>query len=192
MSTSLLLPILLGLLVILAAGYFLFRDRKGIAPAAYHNGTLVPNGDPSTRSIPTRVAEKIFEPADFEFVRNSGSPEALNLFQRERRRLALLWLKHVRQQAGRVVRNHAQKVRMSKRLDPAGEFEIAVRYYSFLGICGLAWLLLHFLGPVTIRHLVRYAAGLSSRLPGLTNEATVALGGESDPLPEAGDRKWPF
>ena len=189
MTTSTILPILLGLLVILAAGYFLLRDRRGIAPSADHDSGSGTDGEVSTPWVPARVAEKIFEPADFEFVQESRSIEALNLFQRERRKLALLWLKHIRHLAERVIQNHAQKVRVSRRLDPAAEFQIAIRYYCLLGICGLVWFLLHLLGPVRIRYLAHYAATLSSRLLGITNGATVALSGQSDQLPGASDQK---
>lgn len=175
MTATIVFPVLLGLLVILGAVYFLLgrNDRVRAGPAE----GVPRQAQREERWIPCEIAARIFNPRDLEFVRRQGTPEALALFLAERKRLALLWLGQVRRQSAQVMEAHAKKARMSAHLDALTEARIASAYCVFRAACALVWLTIHLLGPFTLWSLARYADHLSWRLGRIAEFPGAALAG---------------
>lgn len=153
------LVLMFGAFVLVLAGYFLkHRNQKTLSAAARDR-----RHDDQTRGSP-QVFENLFESRDLEYVQRKCSPEVLLLFQVERRRLFLLWLREIRLEAAQSLQTHAQQARMSARLEPSVELKIALRYWCLCWTCALAWIMVHLLGPFRISSIARLTSRLSNAI----------------------------
>jgi hypothetical protein len=104
---------------------------------------------------------------DEEFVAELRSPRLLSLLQRERRRLALGWLRQTRREASRLYRLHVRCVRHAADLQPGSEMKLLSALGLFLFICGMMMGMVWLSGPLRTRTLLQAVsaqADLLSRL----------------------------
>jgi hypothetical protein len=113
---------------------------------------------------PPMLLERVFAAQDFEFVSTHAPREAQRVFVRERRAMALSWLRETRKQAARLMGHHLSAVRRDAGLNPATEGKIAVHFALFQMGHGLVWSLVWSLGPFRARKLVSYAFGRMDQL----------------------------
>ena len=113
---------------------------------------------------PRDLMDRIFASQDWDFVLSLSLPRIQRIFLRERKTVALSWLRHTRMKARRLMDFHLKAVRRNIAVSRAVEFELAINYILFLVICrillGLIWL--H--GPFGTRRLVGYAASMGEHL----------------------------
>ncbi|MBZ5701691.1 MAG: hypothetical protein LAN84_07565 [Acidobacteriia bacterium] len=126
---------------------------------------------------PPDVVARVFERGDSDFISGQHSPEAEQLFRRERKRLAYLWLRHTRHQLASVRRFHAGMARKSANLNPAVEIRIVFDCALVSGMCWLLAAAIYFFGPVHARGMARYTSELSVRL--------WSLAGKSAEIPQS-------
>jgi hypothetical protein len=165
-----LLVVLLGFLFIVSIGFSLLRgearsgstrNRPGDQPAAaLHAGPC-----------PPEVLERIFDPGDSDFIARQHSHEAQELFHRERKRLAYLWLRQTRQEIANVRQFHTETARKSTDLNPGTELKIAVDCILVSGMCWLMAVAIYFLGPIEMRSMARYTSALSAQLWRMTEKS---------------------
>ncbi len=156
MTLAAALVLMFGVLVFVLATYFLSHQNQRTLSGSHHD-----HYDDQTRDL-AQLSENLLESRDFEYVQRKCSPDVLPLFQFERKKLFLLWLREIRLEAAASVGAHAQKARMSARLEPSVELKIALRYWCLCWACALAWTMVHLLGPFRISAIARLTNRLSN------------------------------
>jgi hypothetical protein len=113
---------------------------------------------------PLQIVERIFDSGDQEFINRQNAPPIHDLFLRERRALAVSWLRQTRQQLSILMSYHLKSARNDAGLKPAMELRIAAEYCMFVMVCraliGLIWLR----GPFNLHRGVGYAIRTASEL----------------------------
>jgi hypothetical protein len=130
--------------------------------------------------LPTRtLAERIFAQEDWDYVAQQAPPEVRRAFLRERKTLALAWLRQTRLHVGILMRFHRRAVRGNARLSPAMEAGLTAHYLVFLMLyqvlCGLVWLR----GPFWVQGMVGYAGGVAQEMSYLCGRLLASLDPES-------------
>lgn len=134
-------------------------------------------------AVPPRpLRERIFALEDWEFISNQAAHNTQRLFLKERRRVALSWLRETRKKVGEVIALRRTAVRRDRELRPAVEIKLATDYGFFF----LVYVLLHTLiwlgGPFGARRMVGFAANLAEEV----SLSTARLLVELDPARFAG------
>jgi hypothetical protein len=101
---------------------------------------------------------------DEEFVAGLRSARLLSLLLRERRRLALGWLRQTRREASRLYRLHVRSVRHAADLQPASEMKLLSAVGLFLFICGMMMGMVWLSGPLRTRRLLQAVAAQADLL----------------------------
>ncbi len=113
---------------------------------------------------PRTLVERIFAPQDWEFVSRQAPPQIQRMFLKERRAIALLWLRQTRRQAACLVDFHLRVIRRNVNLRPAVEIRLAFQYVLFLLESEVLGVLIWLVGPFHSRRMVDYAAGVAQQL----------------------------
>jgi hypothetical protein len=113
---------------------------------------------------PPEFVARIFSPEDWEFVGETKSPQLENLFRRERKFVALLWVHQTSTAIRRIMREHTQATRQSHDLHFATETKLVLLYAELMFLCGMLFLAIQSAGPQRVRGLAVYADTLSQRL----------------------------
>lgn len=157
------LVILLGFVFIVWIGFALLR--RGAQSGNTRNRPEDQTGAALRAGpCPPEVLERIFEPGDSDFIARQRSREAQELFHRERKRLAYLWLRQTRHDISNIRQLHAETARKSTDLSPGTELKIAVDCMLISGMCWLMAVAIYFLGPIHTRGMAHYASDLSAQL----------------------------
>jgi hypothetical protein len=110
--------------------------------------------EPDSPSDPA-VMRQIIAPRDMAYVASLGMPKIQRFFVRERRRLALDWLRASRKEACRLLYAHAEAAKRSRDIRPMMEIRIACLFASFfllyLAMAGLVRLFGPFRTPALLR-----------------------------------------
>lgn len=130
---------------------------------------------PRDLTCPPDVLERIFSPKDFEFILTLKSPRITEIFRRERKIIAILWVKRTSDVVRQIMRRHALNVRSSEDLRVAAEAYFLLRYTALLLICGTLIVLIQTAGPLAVRSLAVYASGLVEQISSLGQELQAAV-----------------
>jgi hypothetical protein len=150
------------LLIFLAAGTVLLLLVA--ASSRRHSAEMEPEElagppDPS-------VMRRILAPQDMAYIASLRIPGIQRLFVRERRRLALAWLRASREEASRQLRRHAHMVRCQREIRPATEIRIAWLFGSSQLTClimaGFVWSCGPFRVPVLLKSVDYLLGSLES------------------------------
>ncbi len=130
--------------------------------------------------LPTRVlAERIFAQEDWDYVARQAPPEVRRAFLRERKTLALAWLRQTRQQVGRLMRFHLRAVHRNARLAPGVELRLTAHYLVFLMVYQVLSSLIWLRGPFAVQGMVGFASDVAQDLSNLYGRLLVGLDPES-------------
>jgi hypothetical protein len=177
---------LFAFLFIVWIGFSLLR-REG---AQSKNAPNLPE-EPSAGALragpcPPEVLERIFEPGDSDFIARQHSCDAQQLFHRERKRLAYLWLRQTRHEIANIRQFHAEMARKTADLSPGTELKIAVECMLVSGMCWLMAVAIYFLGPIHTGGMARYASDLSARLWSMAEKSAGIPQSPPDTLARSG------
>jgi hypothetical protein len=154
-------PLLIGgLLVVL----LLLLGTRGISAARGLSGRSdLPLCDDAAdlAPCPQEFVSKIFSRADWEFVSQTKSPKLAKLFRRERKAVALLWVRQTSAAIQRVMREHKAASRGSHDLEFTTEVKLVLQYGELMLLCGALFLAIQSAGPLWLRGLALYADSLS-------------------------------
>ena len=94
--------------------------------------------------LPSRMlVEHLFSRLDADFI-GRHSLAIQKKYQRERKRITILWLRELRKAVGQTVHEYRMAVRTKEDVSAATEIKIAISYGSFqllwMVACGLIWL----------------------------------------------------
>ncbi|HEY2462327.1 MAG TPA: hypothetical protein VGI16_16075 [Candidatus Acidoferrum sp.] len=140
-----------------------------------------------TAGCPEGFVERIVSRDDWEFVHKTGSPGLENLFRKERKDVALTWVRETASGIREIMKQHSAYARQSADLDAGTEAKIMFLYGELRVLCGALTLLIHIAGPMHARGLAGYASKLSQRM-GETQRALQAVAKRPEEVYEMGSR----
>ena len=187
MQLVIFLALSVGLLVLL-----LMAMRRQPSHAAGSAGELV-TAKKTLESLqlgllPAELVDQIFGERDLTYVGTIGSNEIRNLFLSERKRLALTWIRRVREQVRALKDFHVSRSRMFTQMSRWRELSLAFDFAGLEGRCRVLQLLLLWRGPYAAPGFARRTAATAGRvcstldqsLAFLTPAIPVSLASESD------------
>ena len=117
-----------------------------------------------TEGCPEEFVQRIFSRADWDFVRSLKSRNLERSYERERKIVALVWVRQTLKLIGTVMRGHAEAARQSKNLQISTEFRILAQYLILMAVCWMLVMAIQIGGPLWVGRLAEYAQGLSLRI----------------------------
>jgi hypothetical protein len=146
------------LLILLVATLRLLASRSLQEPP------LARGEEDITEPCPAEFVSRIFSRDDWEFVRGIKCGSIERLFSRERKRVALSWVRQTSAMIRRVMRGHAEAARQSRNLEVSVEISILTQYVALMSLCALLSLAIQIAGPLWLRGLAQFAQRLSLRV----------------------------
>ena len=173
--TALLLGVVLLLLLLLMAA----RGSAAAREVSSRSDTHLFEEEAGLDLCPAEFVSRIFCPDDWEFVSDTRSRQLQELFRRERKLVALVWVHQTSIAIRRIMREHTQATRQSHDLHFATETRLVLLYAELMLICGMLFLAIQAAGPQRVRGLAVYAGALSGRLAQAQHDfKTVTTGRE--------------
>jgi hypothetical protein len=120
------------------------------------------------------LAIRIFSREDREFILLMRSPRLQRIYQEERRKVALHWVRQTSREVSRIMRTHGLIARQSRNLDAGAEAKLFFQYLQLRFICGLLVLLIKTFGPHALHDLASYAGELSQLIGRALPDAAAA------------------
>ena len=117
---------------------------------------------------------RIFSREDREFVLQMRSPRLQQIYQEERRKVALHWVRKTSREVSRIMRTHRLMARLSRNLDVVAEVKLLWQYLELRFICGLLVLFIETFGPHALHDLASYAGELSQLIGRALPQAVAA------------------
>lgn len=159
-SAGLMIAILLLLLLLLLAVKSALAGRD---VSSGPNAALL--GDvPELTLCPPEFASRIFSNNDFEFVVATKSSGLRRLFERERKDVALLWVRQTSAAIRHIMCEHAVVARENRELEFATELRLLALYVQLMVVCGILFVVIQSTSPLWLRGLAMYADSLSRRI----------------------------
>lgn len=101
-----------------------------------------------------KLGTRIFSSEDWRLVKAEAPRQVARWFDRERKALAIEWLRHVRMSVRDIVREHRRAARRSQALKPAEELELAFQYWTFEVLGEFLYWLIYLRGPTELRFML--------------------------------------
>ena len=117
---------------------------------------------------------RIFSREDREFILLMRSPRLQRIYQEERRKVALHWVRRTSLEVSRIMRTHRLIARQSRNLDAGAEAKLFCQYLQLRFICGLLVLFIKTFGPHVLHDLASYAGQLSQLIGRALPDAAAA------------------
>jgi hypothetical protein len=146
------------------------EEDEDPASAAGRNRDRLGSADPLQ---PAELVLRIFSPKDREFIRLTHSPCLQRLYQEERRKVALHWVRQTSREVSTIMRHHRLNSRYSKNVNAAAEAKLFGQYLELRFLCGALQFLIQLLGPHALGDLASHAAKLHEQLSRATLDATT-------------------
>jgi len=127
------------------------------------------------------LLDRCLSAQDLAFISSFESRALLRLFLRERRRLAVAWLRQTRREAQRLLRLHVRSVRYAADLRPGAEVKLFLAAGLFLMVYGTMLAIVSWYGPLRTRRFLESVQGLAGVLSRLGER--IATGIPSGGLP---------
>lgn len=151
-------PILaLGTLVLLVGGRLVVQRAW-----AQHTAVVTVDDYSAARAVldslflETSVIKRIFAPDDVEFISQVARPDTKRFFLRERKALAIQWLRMAQKQVRKLMNLHLKLAGYTHQPSPRFEFKLAVDYGCFVLASNALLILLWGLGPFEAGRTVAY------------------------------------
>jgi hypothetical protein len=158
--------LLLSLMAMATKGWLASRDVQ--KPA-------LTNGDQdAAEPCPEEFVYRVFSRGDWEFVRGLKAGNIERLFEQERKKVALVWVRQTSATIGKVIHKHAEAARQSKNLEFSTEINILAQFLTLKVVCGILFIAIQTAGPVRLSGLARFAQRLSQRV--MTSQESFQAG----------------
>ena len=119
---------------------------------------------PKYDEVPRELADRLFGSDDWEFIVAHGSDRLKGEFLRERKILALSWLRSVRASTNMLMEAHRASARASSQLDAFVELKLAVTVLRLRFFCRFLAFVILLRGPVGMQDLIARLDALSERV----------------------------
>ncbi len=168
-------PVFIVLLCAAMAWLLVLLLRRG-AGEEFGRGAGIPPGSEMVVRLPQRsLLHQCLSAQDLELVRMRQSPALLRLFLRERRRLAITWLRQTRREAHRLIRLHVHSVRYAADLRPVAEVKLFLAVSLFLLVYAVTVSVVWGYGPLRTRRSLQSIQALAGILGGLADRIVTAI-----------------
>jgi hypothetical protein len=107
--------------------------------------------------LPPELVHRVFSQEDLTFVTSVGSKAIRETFVRERKHVALLWVRQLRKNVVSLKQFHSGRSRFYAQLDFRTEVELALRFASLLLVCRLLEAVFHLRGAFAAPRIVAAA-----------------------------------
>lgn len=137
-----------------------------------------------TEPCPEEFVSRVFSRADWEFVRGLEAGGIERLFEQERKKVALVWVRQISAMIGKVMREHARAARQSKNLEFSTEIDIFAQFLMLMCVCGILSVAIRIAGPLWLGGLAYFAQRLSQRVAKLQESfqaGVLAQAGKAGP-----------
>ena len=125
----------------------------------------LPTADEDGASIcPEEFVSRVFSRDDGDFVRKLGASDIERLFQKERRKVALLWVRQTSLMIRKLMAAHARAARQSQNLEFAMEISILAQFVVSMAACAALSFAIQIAGPSVVPSLAQFAQRLSRRM----------------------------
>lgn len=176
------LALIVGLSATLAALLVLVMRRNRHQEAGGHSDFPI-HLEPTVRLPDRTLLDRCLSAEDLTFICSFESRYLLRLFVRERRRLAIAWLRQTRREAQRLLQLHVRSVRYAADLRPGEEVKLFLAAGLFLVVYGMMLGIVFWYGPLRTRRFLQSLQRLAGVLSQLGER--LAAGHASGVLPAA-------
>ncbi len=160
---------MIELLVFLGAGVALILLLLIVKHPA--TGEEVPAGLPDRA-----IMERILSAEDARYIASLRLPRVYRLFLRERRRLAIVWLRAIRAEAARLFGLHTRAVRQMQDVRPIMEVRVACSFALFMLNYAVVVGLVRWYGPFGAGAILRVFDSLSGAMERLSRQVAGSAG----------------
>lgn len=108
--------------------------------------------------------ERIFSEQDWAFISRETNRAVQRLFETQRRRLAMVWLRQTRNQVVQLMTSYRAAVRQTSDVSAAVELRVALDYVLFLLAYYVLLVSVWLRGPLQTRKVAGYVLGAASHL----------------------------
>src|SRR5260370_12468319 len=166
--------IFVAVAILLVLFLLLITKRKEVEEQESDQATAATPSDCRDALQRPELVLRIFSREDREFVLEMRSPRLQQIYQEERRKVALHWVRKTSREVSRIMRTHRLMARLSRNLDVVAEVKLLWQYLELRFICGLLVLLIETLGPHALHDLASYAGELSQLIGRTLPDAAAA------------------
>lgn len=155
--TGLILLLLLGTLVLIS-GTRLFLQWTRTRRAAIVTIDDYSGARSALDSLFTEMAaiKRIFATDDMEFVSHAGTGDVQRFFLKERKRLAIQWVRMTQKQVGHLMDLHLKLASYTYEPNPRSEMKLTVNYLCFILASNSLLVLLWLFGPFEVVRIAAY------------------------------------
>lgn len=160
---------------VLSIGVFVWREasvRREFSRPSDHS--LLDDDAAELLYCPPEFVARVFSPDDCKFVSRARSRQLNQLFRRERKVVALVWVYQTKLAINRVMREHTRVTRQSQDLHFATEAQLVLSYMQLILVCNLLCLAIQSAGPARLGTLATYVDSLSQRIAQARDGLAVA------------------
>ncbi|MGB8475335.1 MAG: hypothetical protein WCE61_14730 [Candidatus Acidiferrum sp.] len=160
--TGLIQILLLGTLVLVLAGRLLVqwtkKDHARVSVEDYSSARA------AIDSVFVEIAaiQRIFAPDDMEFIASFGSASVRQFFLKERKKLAIQWLRMTQKQVRRLMDLHLKLASYTSEPSPRFEVKLAVNYLGFIVASNAVLILFWLGGPFRAVRIVGYTVRVAN------------------------------
>ena len=154
----------------LIAGVLLVVILMAVATKGWMGSRQLPDvafgpseGEPA-EPCPKEFVSRVFSRGDWEFVHGLKSHGMERLFEQERKKIALIWVRQTSALIRKAVREHADAARQSKSLDFLRELNILAQFLILILSCWIMSMAIHAAGPLRLGGLADFAQRLSQQV----------------------------
>jgi hypothetical protein len=156
-SIALLSIVLLGSLILILGT----RLAAQMIEAGRAEGAPIENYLRAERVLDSVVMEaetmkRILSRDDARFIAEQGTCEAQKLFENERKRLALLWVRRIQKQVSELLKLHLMLARYTSKPMPKFEFDLSAKCLAFKLISTVVLAIIWVAGPFRAASVVTY------------------------------------
>ena len=150
--------------------------RRGSAEE-HHLEDNADGGTPNEVRLPSRaLLDQCLSNEDLELVAGVRSRAVLDLFLRERRRIALAWLRETRREAHRLLSLHFRMARHAAGLRPAMEMRVLFAAAAFVVVHAMLFGAVAMYGPFQARGFLRSLRAMAHVLSNLGGRIAESVG----------------
>jgi len=135
--------------------------QRLLASRELQDPPLARGDEDGTEPCPEEFVSRIFSRDDWDFVHSLRSDSMDRLFSRERRTVALVWVRQTSAMIRRVMRGHAEAARQAKNLEVSVEINILSQYVALMAVCAILSLAIQVGGTLWLGGLAHLAQRLS-------------------------------
>ncbi len=144
-----------------------FALRRPATTWDIHTSSEFP-GDPwlsgEMEVCPPELVARVFSREDWQLISQTHSPYLERLFLRERKRVALLWVRQTSRGIQQVMRNHTEAAKQAADIRFRTELSLFLMYIALLLMCGTLSLLITTVGPPRLERIASSVHGLSRQI----------------------------